>query len=286
MQLVHTSGEEFATFLHTGQKTFPLGNQVRGFPFGDQMREGRTMLYQVRREILAETEREVGDNKGISKKPIHLRIHSPNVLDLTLVDLPGLTKVAVGDQPEDIEDRVHQMILDFIQEENTIILAVTPANQDLANSDALKLARQVDKLGERTIAVLTKLDIMDHGTDARDILENRKLPLKKGYIGVVNRSQRDIDSKESLEDALRREKGFFERGPYQGARSIIDFVFNSIDLGLTGHGTLHLQLRLHEELYNHIVTSLPSIYRNNMFDFYDFGLVDMQAARRQAEGGE
>ena len=80
----------------------------------------------MRKEILAETEREVGGNKGISKKPIYLRIHSPNVLDLTLVDLPGLTKVAVGDQPEDIEDHVHQMILDFIQEENTIILAVTP----------------------------------------------------------------------------------------------------------------------------------------------------------------
>ena len=64
------------------------------------------------------------------------------------------------------------------------------------------------------------------------------------------------------------------------------FVFKIIDLGLTGHGTSHLQLRLHQELYNHIVTSMPSIYRNDMLDFYDFGLVDMQAARGQAEGGE
>ena len=55
----------------------------------------------------------------------------------------------------------------YIVPANTIILAVTPANQDLANSDALKLARQVDKEGDRTIGVITKLDLMDQGTDAR-----------------------------------------------------------------------------------------------------------------------
>ena len=66
---------------------------------------------------------------GISRKPINLRIYSPHVLNLTLVDLPGLTKVAVGDQPEDIEYQIREMLLDFISSENTIILAVTPANQ-------------------------------------------------------------------------------------------------------------------------------------------------------------
>ena len=109
-----------------------------------------------------------------------IRIHSPHVLNLTLVDLPGLTKVAVGDQPEDIEYQIREMILSYIRPENTIILAVTPANQDLANSDALKLARMVDKNGDRTIGVITKLDLMDQGTDARDILDNKFLPLKKG----------------------------------------------------------------------------------------------------------
>ena len=53
------------------------------------------------------------------------------------------------------------MINEFIKPENTIILAVTPANQDLANSDALKLARKVDPDGLRTIGVITKLDLMD-----------------------------------------------------------------------------------------------------------------------------
>ena len=105
--------------------------------------------------------------QGISSKPINLKIFSPNVLNLTLVDLPGLTKVAVGDQPEDIEQQIKEMLYSYITQDNTIILAVTPANQDIANSDALKLARKVDPQGDRTIGVITKLDLMDQGTDAR-----------------------------------------------------------------------------------------------------------------------
>ena len=70
---------------------------------------------------------------------------------------------------------------------------MSPANSDLANSDALKLAKEVDPGSTRTIGVITKLDLMDDGTDARDILENKTLPLRRGYVGVVNRSQKDIN---------------------------------------------------------------------------------------------
>ncbi|KAL0164117.1 hypothetical protein M9458_039870, partial [Cirrhinus mrigala] len=98
----------------------------------------------VRREIEAETDRVTGTNKGISSIPINLRVYSPNVLNLTLIDLPGITKVPVGDQPPDIEYQIRDMIMQFICRENCLILAVTPANMDLANSDALKLAKDVD----------------------------------------------------------------------------------------------------------------------------------------------
>ena len=64
--------------------------------------------------------------------------------------------------------------------------------QDLVNSDGLKLARSVDPEGERTIGVLTKVDIMDAGTDCMDILHNKVVPLRRGYVAVVNRSQKDI----------------------------------------------------------------------------------------------
>jgi len=173
---LNNSPSEYAEFLHK------KGQYMTDFD-------------QVRQEIEAETDRATGTNKGISAIPINLRVYSPNVLNLTLIDLPGMTKVAVGDQPPDIEIQIRDMLLQFVTKENCIILAVSPANSDLANSDALKLAKEVDPGAMRTIGVITKLDLMDEGTDARDILENKTLPLRRGYIGVVNRSQKDIDGR-------------------------------------------------------------------------------------------
>ena len=69
------------------------------------------------------------------------------MLNLTLVDLPGMTKVPVGDQPLDIEAQIRDMIMQFITKDNCLILAVSPANADLATSDALKLAKEVDPQG-------------------------------------------------------------------------------------------------------------------------------------------
>ncbi len=121
-------------------------------------------------------------NTGVSPQPINLRVFSPNVLTLTLVDLPGLTKVPVGDQPKDIEKQIRDMLLKYITKPNAIILAVTAANTDLANSDGLKLAREVDPDGVRTIGVLTKVDLMDQGTDVVDILAGRVIPLRLGKV--------------------------------------------------------------------------------------------------------
>jgi dynamin 1-like protein len=97
-----------------------------------------------------------------------------------------------------------------IQYKPSVILAVSPANVDLANSDSLKLARSVDPQGRRTIGILTKLDLMDAGTHALDILTGRVYPLKLGFIGVVNRSQRDIDADKNMADALESEAEFFK----------------------------------------------------------------------------
>jgi replication fork clamp-binding protein CrfC len=165
---------------------------------------------KIREEIVRETESKVGRNAGISPVPINLRIYSPNVLTLTLVDLPGLTKVPVGDQPKDIERQIRDMVLKYISKPNAIVLAVTAANQDLANSDGLQLAREVDPEGQRTIGVLTKVDLMDEGTDVVDILAGRIIPLRLGYVPVVNRGQRDIENKRPISYALEHEKNFFE----------------------------------------------------------------------------
>ncbi|PLB48578.1 hypothetical protein P170DRAFT_411525 [Aspergillus steynii IBT 23096] len=200
----------------------------------------------VKQEIEAETARIAGSNKGINRQPINLKIFSPHVLNLTMVDLPGLTKVPIGDQPSDIEKQTRALILEYIAKPNSIILAVSPANVDLVNSEALKLARQVDPMGRRTIGVLTKLDLMDHGTNAMDILSGRVYPLKLGFIGVVNRSQQDIQSGKSLSDALQAEVDFFRHHP--AYRNMANRC-----------GTQYLAKTLNTTLMAHIRDRLPDI---------------------------
>ncbi len=101
----------------------------------------------------------------------------------------------------------------YISNPNAIILSVTAANTDLANSDAIQMAREVDPEGDRTIGVLTKLDLMDPGTDASDMLMNRTVPLKRGYVGIVNRGQKDIGEGVSIRQALNKEETFFKEHP-------------------------------------------------------------------------
>uniref|UniRef100_A0AAR2LCT9 Dynamin-2 n=1 Tax=Pygocentrus nattereri TaxID=42514 RepID=A0AAR2LCT9_PYGNA len=224
LQLVNNKAE-YAEFLH-----------CKGKKFVD--------FDEVRQEIEAETDRITGSNKGISPIPINLRVYSPNVLNLTLIDLPGMTKVAVGDQPVDIEHQIRDMLLQFITKDSCLILAVTPANTDLANSDALKIAKEVDPQGMRTIGVITKLDLMDEGTDARDILENKLSG--SCYIGVVNRSQKDIDGRKDIRVALAAERKFFLSHP--AYRHMAERM-----------GTPHLQKTLNQQLTNHIRDTLPGL---------------------------
>lgn len=114
------------------------------------------------------------------------------------------------------------------------------------NSEALKLARHVDPLGRRTIGVLTKVDLMDHGTNAMDILSGRVYPLKLGFIGVVNRSQQDIQGNRPMEDALKAETEFFKHHP----------AYRNIAMRC---GTQYLAKTLNQTLMSHIRERLPDI---------------------------
>ncbi|GAA6217015.1 dynamin-1-like protein isoform X2, partial [Lates japonicus] len=218
-------GEEWGKFLHTKNKIY-------------------TDFDEIRQEIENETERVSGNNKGISDEPIHLKIFSPHVVNLTLVDLPGITKVPVGDQPKDIEVQIRDLILKHISNPNCIILAVTAANTDMATSEALKVAREVDPDGRRTLAVVTKLDLMDAGTDAMDVLMGRVIPVKLGLIGVVNRSQLDINNKKSVADAIRDEHAFLQK------------KYPSL---ANRNGTKYLARTLNRLLMHHIRDCLPEL---------------------------
>lgn len=84
------------------------------------------------------------------------------------------------------------------------------ANTDPSTSESLQIARKTDPEGSRTIAVVTKLDLIDRGTlqDTADLLCGKKIPVKLGIIGVINRSQQDLNEKKSMNDSLKSERKF------------------------------------------------------------------------------
>ncbi|KAF9538661.1 vacuolar protein sorting-associated protein 1 [Mortierella hygrophila] len=241
--------DQFHRIASRNAKKEPNGDKKEPEEWGEFLHQPGvkyTDFNLIREEIVRDTELKTGKNAGISPLPINLRIYSPNVLTLTLVDLPGLTRLPVGDQPKDIERQIKDMIVKYITKPNAIILAVTSANTDLANSDGLKLAREVDPEGARTIGVLTKIDLMDPGTDVVDILAGRIIPLRLGYVPVVNRGQRDIDTKKTITRSLEGERSFFEN--HSAYKSKAQYC-----------GTPYLSRRLNMILMHHIRNTLPEI---------------------------
>ncbi|OLQ10276.1 Dynamin-related protein 3B [Symbiodinium microadriaticum] len=205
--LVGAGHSEWAEFQH---------NNRRFSDFGD-----------VRREIEAETARVCGGSRSVSDEPILLRIFSPAVMDLTLVDLPV---------------RQRDLVKKYVASSNTLILAVSAANVDLATSDALALAREV-------VGVLTKLDLAEEQSTAFEALAGEVYPLRLGYTAVVCRNDKSSQAGMTFEDALKEEHDFFTRQQR----------FQPL---LSQCGIPNLAQRLQFLLLNHIREALPSLRTN------------------------
>uniref|UniRef100_A0A3B3BA61 Interferon-induced GTP-binding protein Mx n=1 Tax=Oryzias melastigma TaxID=30732 RepID=A0A3B3BA61_ORYME len=204
----------------------------------------------VEEKIIQAQDKMAGVGVGISKELISLEIASPSVPDLTLIDLPGITRVAVKGQPADIGEQIKRLIWEFIGKRETINLVVVPCNVDIATTEALKMAQEVDPEGERTLGILTKPDLVDKGTEENvvDIINNKAIPLKKGYMIVKCRGQNEITKKVSLTTALEKEKTFFQKHSH----------FQS--LYYDGRASVpKLAEKLTLELVHHIQKSLPRL---------------------------
>lgn len=147
------------------------------------------------------------------------------------------------DQPVDIEKQVHDLVMEYIKNPSALILAVSPANADIATSESIKLAKEVDPKEERTIAVITKLDLMDKGTDATRLLSGNSIKVKH-LVGVVNRSQQDINDNVPAERARQKEDDFLNKN-YPSFKNRI--------------GSAFLAKILNQLLVEHIQTSLPDL---------------------------
>ena len=217
--------------------------------FEERKGEKFTDFNKVRETIEALTDEVCVGEKNIVDKPIVLNVYSPTCPDLTLVDLPGVTRVPVGKQPKNIEEITKKMAKRYCEDPLTIILCVIAANSDIATSDGLKMAKEIDVNGVRTLGVLTKLDIMDAGTDARKALMGEEIPLKLGYVGVKNRSKQDLVNKIPMAEAFKKEKEFFSSHP----------VYKKMSPGYTGTDVLIKKLT--KVFFRVIREHLPNIIR-------------------------
>eukprot|EP01113_Clastostelium_recurvatum_P038279 TRINITY_DN5709_c0_g1_i1.p1 TRINITY_DN5709_c0_g1~~TRINITY_DN5709_c0_g1_i1.p1 ORF type:complete len:670 (-),score=121.19 TRINITY_DN5709_c0_g1_i1:8-2017(-) len=167
-------------------------------------------IEKIESAIVKMTNKIAGTRSSVVDKPIHLTVYRPEVPDLTLIDLPGITRNAVGDQPKNIGDIIQAIIKQYITPEETIILNVIPANIDFSTSETLRMSREVDPNGLRTLGVVTKIDLATRGIANRlQAKGERDLPLKMGYVAVRNRSQAEIEGNISHEEARQVERDYF-----------------------------------------------------------------------------
>ncbi|KAM9454732.1 interferon-induced GTP-binding protein Mx1-like [Clarias gariepinus] len=199
-------------------------------------------------KIIRKAQNEIAGALGISDELISLEITSPNVPNLTLIDLPGIVRVSIRGQPEDIGEQSKSVIRKFITNQNTILLVVVPCNVDIATTEALRMAQEVDPYGERTLGILTKPDLVDRGMEdaVLSIINNEAIYLSKGYMIVRCRGQQEIMENISLHEAMRKERDFFNTHPY------FSKLYDE------KKATIHnLADKLTHELVHHIEQSLP-----------------------------
>jgi GTP-binding protein EngB required for normal cell division len=204
---------------------------------------------EIRDMINKLTDELCGVSKGIVDNPIVLTVYSYSCPDLTLVDLPGITRIAIAGQDKNIEQVTKEMAKRYCGDPRTIILAVMPANQDMSTSDALQMAMELDPKGTRTLGVITKIDIMDRGTNAKKMVMGEEISLRLGYVGVKGRSKHDIDHKVTVKKGLDDEKQYFASHP----------VYSTMPPGYLGIETLTQKLT--KILFHHIRNYLPEILK-------------------------
>ncbi|KAI9499410.1 P-loop containing nucleoside triphosphate hydrolase protein [Zychaea mexicana] len=225
LTLIHTPGED---------------EEYGEFP---QLGLGKMNDFKKIQKTLVDMNMAVSDTECVSEQPIELRVYSPNVPDLTLIDLPGYIQISNKNQPETLKTKIEDLCEKYIRGPN-IILAVCAANVDLANSPALRASRKCDPLGLRTIGVITKMDLVppEHGAG---VLRNADYPLHLGYIGVVCRSPENVTG--NMTSALiRNEEAFFQN----------HLIYNQRDIQV---GTATLRHKLMNVLEQSMGRSLYSI---------------------------
>ncbi|OLL25983.1 Protein msp1, mitochondrial [Neolecta irregularis DAH-3] len=225
------------TLIHTPDSASEYGE----FP---ALKLGRiTDFSQIQKTL---TDLNLAVSEWVTDDPIQLNIYSPRVPDLSLIDLPGYIQVTNQDQPDRLREEIELLCEKYIKPPN-VILAVCAADIDLANSTALRASKQVDPKGDRTLGVITKMDLIP-AQEGFEILSNNRYPLRLGYIGVI--------CKVPPQGLIRR------------SRNITDLVTKNEQAYFSGHpeyescvvGSLNLRKQLMRVLANSMANSLQATH--------------------------
>ncbi len=213
-------------------------------------------LLLVKNEIERITNVIAGPNKNISHQSINIKIFLPNVPNLTLIDLPGLTQIACKDkgQPDDIKEQIEQLIGKYIKSEETIILSVIAARNDVEADVGVGMVKRYDQNFSRSIGVLTKIDLMNSDTDVSEYVKgtiSKNLKMNYGYYLVRNRTNKEVVSI-SMAEGCNKEMEFFNTHP----------IYSKLLIGeKTKLGTNNLRDKLVHVLSDKITQCLPAISR-------------------------
>lgn len=188
----------------------------------------------ISKEIETITRSIAGDGKGISNIPIITKIHNRGLSNLSFIDLPGYTLIARTDegQSSNMKEQICDVAAEYLKQDNTIIVVVMAGRSDLEADVGLAMVKEYDLMGERTLGVITKVDLMNNPSDIMEYLEgniSKDLKLYYGYHAIVNRN--GIDDQQ-----------FFKQHGFR-----------------TSFGVHALTTKIREILVNKIRKSLPDI---------------------------
>lgn len=188
------------------------------------------------------------DAKVFSADVLRIESISPDAPNLTLVDLPGLFGASDKNQSDDDAELVRNLVLSYMKQRRSIILAVVSADNPFANQPVTKFARDIDPTGSRTLGLITKPDRLDKGMDSEryyvEMAQNRNVKLVLGWHVLRNKSSLTAD--DTIEERDQREVEFFA-----------DSAWNVLEPSQLGINPLRERLR--EALWKQIEQGLPGV---------------------------
>ncbi|OLN97026.1 Interferon-induced GTP-binding protein Mx2 [Colletotrichum chlorophyti] len=208
------------------------------------------VIEQVSRLIGVRGFSNFADAPAFASDALRIEVTGSIGMQLSVVDLPGLITVSNEEQSETDVEAVHNMVRDYLANSRTIILAVVQASNDVANQGIVRIAREYDADGRRTVGIITKPDLINDGAEAKVALIAKNLDsikLKLGFFLLKNPSPSDLKAGRGVRRS-QLEMAYFSTPTWKAE-----------NLDMSRVGVDKLRIFLQDLLDTHIETELPKV---------------------------